>query len=179
MDSNDLYQQAIEFYCNLAVVDPRRYFLEAWHDCYTWRGKALLAPLNLWGHRDMVRGKANAKPAKSTGDKWSTTFVDIPLAGHSWEGIAGTWDTPEELYEIAATILEEGYRLGFSYNAANDSFICSVTCKAEESVNNGKTFTAFAGSWYEALQTALYKHYVVAEQNWGGGVPGSNRPTFG
>ena len=127
----------------------------------------------------MTRGKkGDVQPSKEKAT-WNTTFVDISLTGVGEEAIFGAFDTVEGVYDHATKLLEDGYRLGFSYNPTNDAFICSVTCKDAESVNFGKTFTAFASSWYDALVVALFKHYVVASQNWNGSQSGVTRPKFG
>jgi len=175
----DLYQQAVDFYSDFCLRSPRAWFFEAWHDHYAWRGRAILRPLNLWGDFYMARGKGHAKSTSGTAAKWNTTFVDIPLAGSTWDDIADEWKGADAVFGAASGLLEDGYRLGFSYSGQNDAFTCSVTCKDEASPNFGKTFTAFAGSWYEALQTALYKHYVVAQANWGGESVTGNKPSFG
>lgn len=179
MIDDDLYGQAVKFYCQLAVDQPGVWFREAWHDHYTWKGRAILAPLNLWGQSTMARGKANAKPTSGTKAQWNTTFVDISLAGYEWNDVAEAWAGADNVFEGATTLLENGYRLGFSYNPQNDAFICSVTCKDETSPNSGKTFTAFAGTWFEALQTALFKHYQIAAETWGGNNGAGTRKAFG
>jgi len=179
MSNADLYEQAIEYYSNLMRSSPRECFLDLWKAGYTWKGRAVFVPLKIWGEMTTARGKGASKPVPTAKGNWSTTFVDIPLTGHAWEEIDEWGGTPDSIFDHATALMEDGYRLGFSYNNQNGAFICSVTCKDDESVNKGKTFTAFAGSWFEALQAALYKHYVVAGQNWGGGVAKGNTPAFG
>lgn len=179
MGHDDLYQQAIDYYAAMAREKPRECLLELYKVAWTWKGRAVLVPLNIIGGLVMARGKQGAKQNGAVKATWNTTFVDIPLTGYTWEQISEQWGVPEEVVELATSLLEDGYRLGFSYNPQNDAFICSVTCKAEESVNNGCTFTAFAGSWFEALVAALFKHYVVAQEQWrsvGGSV---SKASFG
>lgn len=179
MGSDELYQQAIEYYSEMAAELPRQYFFEAHHDCYTWKGRALLVPLNIWGGNAMARSKKNGSPGEGTKSTWNTTFVDIPLTGVSEEELYAYFTSTELVYDQAAELLESGYRLGFSYNAQNDAFICSVTCKDETSPNANKTFTAFAGTWFDALMVALYKHRVVAGGVWSKGSSDMTRPKFG
>lgn len=179
MGSDELYQQAIEYYCELAATRPRDYFFEAHHDCWTWKGRAITVPLNIWGRFMMTRSKANGKPAEKQKATWNTTFVDIPLTGQTEEEIYGHFKSTEGVYEAATELLESGYRLGFSYNPQNDAFICSVTCKDESSENANQTFTAFAGSWFDALLVALYKHRVVAGGVWSKGASQKVGARFG
>jgi len=179
MSSDDLYRQAIVYYSDFIVRSPRECFRELWTVGWTWKGRAVLVPLNIWGDFMMARGKAKGSQNEKVKATWNTTFVDIPLTGYAWESISEQWGVPEEVFDLATAMLENGYRLGFSFNPQNDAFICSVTCKAEESVNVGCTFTAFAGSWFEALQTALFKHYVVAQEQWGSAAAVVVRSSFG
>lgn len=179
MTSDNLYQEAIEYYSQLARSDPKKCFYHLWHDGYTWSGRALLVPLNIIGGLVMVRGKASNPQPEKVKATWNTTFVDISMAGHSLDDVSAAFPTVENVYETVAGLLENGYRLGFSYNPQNDAFICSVTCKSEGNPNMGKTFTAFAGTWFEAVQVALYKHYVVSETIWGTGGQGEGKARFG
>ena len=179
MAQDNLYEQAVVFYVGMAGERPLECFLELWRVGFTWKGRAVLLPLNIIGGLNMVRGKGKNEPKTAVKATWNTTFVDISLAGHSWEQIGAFFDTPTAVYDAAAGLLENGYRLGFTYNPQNDAFICSVTCKAVGNPNEGKTYTAFAASWFEALEVALYKHFVVAETIWSGEEAGANRPAFG
>ena len=175
----DLYQQAIEYYSNMAVEDPARWTFEAWRDQQTWKGRALLVPFNLWGGAAMARGKANGNSKVEKSTQWNTKFVDISLAGRTMEDIEKAFPSYESIFDVATAMLEDGYRFGLSYNRQNDSFICSVTSKDEASANFGCTFTAFAGDWYTALQVALYKHKIVAGEVWGAAGEAKDRAAFG
>lgn len=179
MRSDDAYQQAIEYYAKMAEDSPKDCLLELYRVAWTWKGRAVLVPLNIIGGLNMARGKSGAKQNGAVKATWNTTFVDIPLTGYTWENISEQWGVPDEVVELATGLLEDGYRLGFSYNPQNDAFICSVTCKAEESVNNGCTFTAFAGSWFEALEVALFKHFVVAQEQWRSVSSSGQKAVFG
>lgn len=173
MISNDAYSQAIDYYASIMLTNPRQGFFQLWHDAYTWKGRAVLLPLNLWGGVTVARGISQKLPTGKEKASWNTTFVDIPLGATTEDALFAQFDNEGAVYDQATKLLEAGYRLGFSYNGQNDAFICSVTCKDEASPNANKTFTAFAGSWYEALMVALYKHYVISSGDWSkGSSPG-------
>lgn len=126
----------------------------------------------------MARGKGNTKTATPSTNQW-TQFVDIPLTEDDFDEIGKAFPDFEQVDASVSDLLEAGYRVSLSYNAGNDAFIASVTCKNESDDNNGKTFNAFAGSWVEALQCALYKHFIKARKNWGAADVKTNRPRFG
>lgn len=127
----------------------------------------------------MARGKPKqaARPT-ARGNQW-TNFVEISLAGHDLAQIDAAFGDVDTLMDALSSMLTEGYRVSLSYNPQNDAIIASVTCKDDESVNTGCTFTSFAMDWLGALRIAAYKHFVVTEQNWIGVAGTSTRPTFG
>lgn len=127
----------------------------------------------------VARSKNNGTTTKAGSKAQWTTFVEIPLGASSWEDIHKAFGDADSSFNAVQELLESGYRLSLSHNDQSDAVICSVTCKDEGSVNAGKTFSAFAGSWTDALITALYKHFVIAEGVWSGDGSTVNRPRFG
>lgn len=114
----------------------------------------------------MARGKNTQTKAKENGNAYNTRFLDIPLGKHTQSEIVSQFGGSDILADTVQSMCEDGYRIGLSYNAANDAIIASITCRNEASVNAGCTFTAFAGDWVTALQVLCYKHIVIAEGNW-------------
>ena len=139
----------------------------------------VIRQLNLWGLETMARGKGQGKSSGSTEKQQWTTFVEISLAGHTREAIMEAVPDFDTVFNKSSELLQDGYRIAFSYNSANDAFTVSVTCRDDDSPNKGMTFTAFAGDWYTALQVALYKHYVVAEGDWNTISAPRQLPLFG
>jgi hypothetical protein len=124
----------------------------------------------------------SSKPGRAlAGGKsgWQTVFVDIPLSGVTMEEIDSVYAQSDTVYDGLEGLLGSQYRVGFAYNVQNDAVICSVTCKDEDGVNSGKTFTSFAGTWYDALRVSLYKHYVICEEKWPGEGSKSGKVAFG
>lgn len=144
-----------------------------------WKAAPLIEMLNLYLEGDEVaRGTKKPNPAPARGNQW-TEFVDIPLSEDDFDEIGKAFPDFDAVNEAVTELVEKGYRVSLSFNQGNDAFIASVTCKDTESPNNGKTFNAFAGSWLEALQCALYKHYVKTGRVWGGSGEKPARPRFG
>lgn len=159
--------------------EPRRLFkslvtMDRWRVSY-W----VLRQLNLWSVETMARGKTKAAARTAPGAKQWTNFVEISLAGHDMAMIEAEMGSVDALFDALSTMFTEGYRISLSHNVQNDAIIASVTCKDDESVNAGCTFTSFAGDWVTALKIAAYKHFVVTEQNWIGVAGVSTRPSFG
>lgn len=127
----------------------------------------------------MARGK-NAKSDNSTGRAFTPTqFIDIPIVESDWPEIQKVYGSADALVDAITDMLEVGYRVGLTFNAQNDAFICAITCRDTESPNNGYTFNSFAETWFEALQIGAYKHYVKSSKNWLSQGGKANRPKFG
>jgi hypothetical protein len=179
MASDDLARQAFEYYRDGLLLNSRATFIDLVRNYRFYRSWWVLSALNSYGGFEMARGKRKGVPTSPSNNSWNTQFVDIPLTGVTMDEIVATFPKEEMVFDSLADLLEDGYRVGFAYNAQNDAVICSITCKDAQSVNAGMTFTAFAGNWYDALRVGLYKHYVVAEQVWAGEGGKAKRPSFG
>lgn len=114
----------------------------------------------------MARGKGNTSASDADKKAGWTQFVDIPMTGVTWKDVEHELGDSDTVANAVSSLCQSGYRVGVSYNTGNDAFIVSVTCRNDDSPNSGKTFTAFAGTWWEALQVAVFKHYFVAREIW-------------
>lgn len=159
--------------------DPRGWFRSlVRHDKYRtsyW----VCRQLTLWVEEMGMRGKAKPVQKKAAASKQWTTFVEVPLSGHTLEDINETFGDPDALSDAIQTLAQGGYRVAISYSPANDAMIASLTCKAEGDVNEGCTMTSFALDWVTALRIMCYKHFVIAKENWGGIAGDPDRPMFG
>lgn len=105
-----------------------------------------------------------------------TTFVNVNIPAHMKEQVR-TYLTDGGAWVAAVSdLLENGYRLGVSYDEKRDALIASLTCRKSGDANEGKTLTAFAGTWPEAITVVLFKHWVVCEGKW---TEPAERDTFG
>lgn len=139
----------------------------------------VLRQLHEWGHETMARGTRKPAVTKAAANKQWTTFVEISLAGHDMAKIEAEFSSPDALFDSLSNMFAAGYRISLSHNVQNDAIIASVTCKDDDSVNAGCTFTSFAGDWFTALKIAAYKHFVVTQENWIGVAGKTDRPMFG
>jgi len=149
-----------------AKINPRSTFLALklnyrlhWID-WIWR------VLDVIGEEQMARGKSKPTAAANGGGTWQTEFVNIPLGGASLETVQLTLPTAEIVFDTFDELLLEGYKFSFGLNAGNDAVMCTVTCRADGSVNKGLTCTSFAADWFTALQVSLYKHFQITKGDW-------------
>lgn len=139
----------------------------------------LVRALNRYLEVMMARGKGKVEaPASSNGTNW-TKFVDIPVSNVSWEAVLAKFGSNEQIDQAVRDLVENGYRIGLSYNGASDAFICSITCRDDGSPNHGYTFTSFASTWLAALQIACFKHFVISDCSWPTNQKPMTGPMFG
>lgn len=179
MRNNDEWAGYVAWHEMKLAADPWLWFRAVVFVERAYNFSFLLRLLNQFCEGQMARGKKNATPTQARNQGAWTQFVDISLAGHEWADINRAYGSADAIEGGLAVLLEHGYRVSFAYNSGTDAVICSVTCRAEDDPNVGKTFNAFAGSWLAALQCALYKHHVVAHGNWTEFGKDVSRPAFG
>lgn len=115
------------------------------------------------------RGKQMAKGQRSSAGAGATWrgYKDIPLTDVQRDAFAH-WDADDsEVYELAATVIQSGYKLTCVYNGANDTFTVTLTGGAATGAAAGYSMSAFAPDWYSALRLSLFKHAVIANGDWG------------
>lgn len=127
----------------------------------------------------MARGKQSESKSPSNNRFQPTQFVDIPIVESDFADAQKVYGSSDILVDAVTDLLDSGYRVGLSHNAQNDAFICSVTCREDNDPNNGYTFNAFSETWFEALQLAIYKHYVKSKKLWPIGGSKGMGPRFG
>lgn len=68
----------------------------------------------------------------------------------------------DDLDEITAGIISEGYKLSVSYHVDNRAFICTITGKdLDDCLNPRRSMSSWDGTLIGALMMALFKHTEV------------------
>lgn len=120
---------------------------------------------------NMARGGKNGKA--SPGGAAMPRFVDIKLTAEQrdefkeWPGRGG--DIVRQLQALA----DDGYRFGVSWSGEHQTYTVSMTGRSDGNPNSGLCMTSFAGSLETALWLAVYKHFLVAEEDWTQGASGA------
>lgn len=118
---------------------------------------------DIMGGIEMARG--NGAASKTAQEGW-TRFVDISLAGVTKDDISAEFGDIDAIGDAVDRLLRSGYRIGISFNGATNSYVASLTCRDAASSNAGCTVTSHAAGWWFVIQVMLYKHYVVAREDW-------------
>lgn len=116
---------------------------------------------------------------KAPTDPQFTTFVNFTLSPDVKEDMLEKFPTQEKVFQAMELLLMSNYRISFSYVFAQDHVVCALTCRNEESANNGKTMTSFSDTWVKAIMSAAYKHFFALDEDWRNAETTQNRPEFG
>lgn len=145
------------------------------HTCSRWFLSALTKGVNL-----MARGKSgkSADAARQSKGAW-TQFVNVSMSSVSWDDVKTAFPAGKGLFEQLQVLLDNHYRVSFSYDQRTDSVSCSLSGKGDDHAHSGKTLVSFAPTWVEAVQVSLYKHYILLQEDWQVDAPNVARPTFG
>lgn len=93
-------------------------------------------------------------------------FVNYVLSAADKENY-GNWDVDDhDLFLLAAGCIQQGYKMGVSFNSKNDTFTATLFCTDSDSPNAGYILSAFAPDWYNAVKSLIYKHDVVLDGVW-------------
>jgi len=112
----------------------------------------------------MARGAK--KVAQEAARSGLPRFVDVKLDQQQKKDFAARKQTSEALVTQLQDLCDQGYRVGVTWSGEQQTYTVSLTCRDEESPNNGCCMTSFAGQLDRALSLALFKHYVVCEEVW-------------
>lgn len=110
--------------------------------------------------------KTTKKSGKSeTIGQWNG-IAHVAFSGadkENYEKWLGKVDIDATLHDLIAS----DHKLSLSWDSRSDVFMASMSCYNAESPNFKYTMVSRAPSPIHAMQVALYKHYVVSEENWG------------
>ena len=114
--------------------------------------------LTWWEYTHMARSKG--KPV--TNSFTPVTFVRADLNAEDKKHYA-EWQkkSVNDLDTLVIEMLQANHKISFSYAEASDSFIVSVTGKADDCINASRCFTSHAKDYGTALWVACYKYHVV------------------
>jgi hypothetical protein len=127
----------------------------------------------------IAQGMYMPRKAKNTnGRDWQVQFSSLKLSKSDKKDFeAWAKDIADDLfYQYYPDLLQQAIKCSMSYDAGNDCFIFSMTCKDPKSPNHNVCMVSRSGSHEEAMLIGLYKHLVICnngvwpvqgEDDWG------------
>lgn len=79
------------------------------------------------------------------------------------------WAVANELYlqEQLEDVIASGAKLTVAYDHENESWVASLTGRLCLGLDGRASASARGGTYQESVSILLYKHYVMAEEDWG------------
>lgn len=105
------------------------------------------------------------KPVKDA--QWGG-FVNIHMSEDDkrdfrlWQDQAVT-----EIGSLIGDVVRSGITLSLTYDAQNWCYVCSLTGSGWLNSGFRQTLTSRGGTYQDSIELALYKHLVMAEEDWG------------
>lgn len=112
----------------------------------------------------MARGKGKAAVDRVGGNL--PTFVDVKLSPEDRENFLASLGDDLDAVRVLQSFADDGYRVGVAWSGEHQTYTVSVTCRDEESENNGLCMTSFSRSLQQAVLLAWFKHDVVCKRKW-------------
>jgi hypothetical protein len=114
---------------------------------------------------DEGRSKMSRKsPAKSS-NSWDVEFVSMSLNAEQKKALQ-KWDTDGvQSLVCLENLVGQGWKLSISFDAANDSHICSVTSKKGMFPDKQYCLSSRGPGFVDAMRCAAYKIAVLLDYN--------------
>jgi hypothetical protein len=119
----------------------------------------------------MPKTNGNKRSNSQNSSEWGKfEFVAINLTEDEKKQFKKAYtDKPNDLLGQLDGLLKNGYKLSLSYDNQNNCVLASLTGKDPNSPNYNYVMTSRAGESWESMALALFKHYVVCDdEDWGG-----------
>jgi len=110
-----------------------------------------------------------AKP-KPSQNAWNVQFVNCNLDKVQKNDMKSKVMSAEELLGGLEAMIDDGYKISFSYDKGNDATGCFATAPVDGHKHKGLCLAARGPDASGALKSLLYKHHVVLDGSWGAAV---------
>jgi len=99
-------------------------------------------------------------------------FINIRVDDSQAAEFEKWWpDYRQEVWRSFDDLLGAGMKVSFAYDEENECYICSFTGKGWEASTSRWCMTTRAGTLDESLALAMFKHFVLADGDWGDYLP--------
>lgn len=151
------------------LSQPLRAFLRyTKYQPMNWRARlgAAQQELDMYERRLLVFkegfGMANGKKKEA----WMTEWIHVEMTSDMKARLAA-WDIHDaDILTLLSEYVAGEYKLGVTFNQANQTFGASLICVVEKATNSGLGVTGYAKTLYDALRVVLYKASVVLPEEW-------------
>lgn len=110
----------------------------------------------------MPKGKRNAK-STGFGDFWKVT---VNLSANDKRRLGGLDLEAEFVLKDIFSAVEQGYKFSMSYSQKNDTYIATLTDKADDSPSKNGVLNGYGATPINSFASLLFKHRYILEGDW-------------
>lgn len=126
---------------------------------------------------EMARGR---KPQVEVQDgKGMPVFINCQMASTERPKVTKFGENADKIWGLVEQLLNDGYKLSWSFDRSRGAYVASLTCKAVDDDNFNQTLSAWSSGWYDALVAVLYKHFVYLSAVWANALTVKSEDAFG
>jgi len=131
---------------------------DRFHHCWVWYVNFVRA----------LERRGVVQVAKQNGERPAFKgFINLRLSDADKETLAADAETDVVgLIDSAASLLYEGYKLGFAYDKTSGSVQATLTCWVEGHADFGYAISSRHPDFDRALHTLLFKHFTLSHECW-------------
>jgi len=111
----------------------------------------------------MAKRGSNSAGTNSFGG-WS--FINISLGEAEKDELGELHQRGVFALELVFDLVQEGYKVSFSEDSKNHSYICSLSDCREDSPSFKHTLTGRGATPAAAFSACCYKHFNIARKDW-------------
>lgn len=103
-------------------------------------------------------------------------FINIKVTDEEKDTFETWWGVHRtDIWSSLEDLLGEGMKVALAYDALNECWTCSLTGKGWAASQLRWCMSSRAGTLDESIALALWKHFVLADGDWGDFLPKTGR----
>lgn len=113
---------------------------------------------------DRKPGGRGAK--RSSSNRFGHRFIEYDLTANDKEILRSEYSESDFGYGLVEDLVIQGYKYSCTHSEANSCYICTLTDRRADSHFENTSLSGKGGSISQARMALLYRHYVVAQEDW-------------
>ena len=107
------------------------------------------------------------KTQSSSSPEQKPRWISVDLTPKQKADMVSRFPDPGEVFSWLHRLIESGYKVTQQWSSYEKCHACYIFPVGDEHANAGHILSNRGSTPYHALRGALYRHFVVFEENWG------------
>lgn len=113
---------------------------------------------------------------RSSSNQFGHRFIEYDLTANDKEVLRSEYTESHFSYDLVEDLVMQGYKYSCTYSEANSCVICTLTDKRQDSHFQNTSLSGKGSNVRQARMALLYRHYVVAQEDWSILDQGGDKP---